>query len=375
MKVLLLGGTGVLSTDILLECVNRGFETFVLNRGHHSSLIPKEAILIKGNIRNKKEVGEALHNLFFDVVVDFLSVDPCDLKSSFNFFESRCRQYIFISSACVFRRAPEDGILTESSPRPNWNLPYSINKFECEKYLVKRKNSNCNYTIIRPYITYGNTRIPFGIAPLARYHWTFIARILADKPLFLWDNGKAVCTLTHTTDFAYNFVQLLGNEKSYNEDFNLVGDKSYTWKEMLETLYKVVGKKPNYISLSTETLAKELPQFKEFLIGDRSLNAQFDNSKFKSVISDYQQHVTLEEGIQKTIDYYKNHNYLSGIDYVYDACIDRMISRHSNLKLAFNNYLKNATVYDRITYNLYRNLLFSHACLFFKIIRKLRRYL
>lgn len=190
--------------------------------------------------------------------------------------------------------------------------------------------------------------------------------------MFLWDNGDAICTLTHTKDFSYNFVQLFRNEKAYNEDFNLVGDKSYTWREMLETLYKVVGKKPNYISLSTEDLVKELPQFKEFLIGDRSLNAQFDNSKLKNAISDYQQHVTLEEGIQKTIDYYKDHNYLSGIDYVYDACIDRLISRHSNIKLAFNNYLKNATFYDRITYNLYKNFLFNHACLFFKVMRKLR---
>lgn len=175
MKVLLLGGTGVLSTDILLECVNRGYETFVLNRGNHSSLIPKEAILIKGNIRNKKEVSEVLHNLFFDVVVDFLSINPYDLKSSFEFFESRCLQYVFISSACAFRRAHEDGILIESSPKPNINLPYSVNKFECEKYLMDREEKKCNYTIIRPYITYGDTRIPFGIAPLARYHWTIIA--------------------------------------------------------------------------------------------------------------------------------------------------------------------------------------------------------
>lgn len=63
-----------------------------------------------------------------------------------------------------------------------------------------------------------------------------------DKPMFVWDNGTALCTLTHTEDFAYNFVQLYLNKKAFNEDINFVGDQVYSWQEMLETLYELLDK-------------------------------------------------------------------------------------------------------------------------------------
>lgn len=218
-----------------------------MNRGHYNSQIPQNVTIYKANIRDIEEVKVKVGKEKFDVVIDFLSFNVKHLQTSFEYFRDKCIQYIFISSACVFRRKTEDGILLESSPKPNNELSYSIEKYECEVWLRDNaKETDCKYTIVRPYITYGNTRIPFGIAPLARYHWTIVARIMNDKPMFVWDNGTALCTLTHTEDFAYNFVQLYLNKKAFNEDINFVGDQVYSWQEMLETLYELLDKDKKY---------------------------------------------------------------------------------------------------------------------------------
>lgn len=358
MKILIIGGTGVLSTDIVLRSWECGYDVSVLNRGHHISEIPKGVKVIKANVRDVDDMSRKIGQECFDVIVDFLSFTESNLETTFGFFRNKCTQYIFISSACVFRRSLEDGILLEDSPKPNTDLPYSVNKYICEKWLsTNAKNARCKYTIVRPYITYGDTRIPFGIAPLARYHWTIVARILNDKPMFLWDNGSAKCTLTHTKDFAYNFVQLYLNERAYNEDVNLVGDFFYTWREMLETLYDILDKsKDNIVSIPTSRIAKILPCYKESLIGDRSLNAVFDNSKLKRIIPDYRQTITLEKGIKTTLEYYQKNGYLSGIDFKYDGRLDKLIKHTSRKNSHFIDYLGAHCKSDRIAYELYRNL-------------------
>jgi nucleoside-diphosphate-sugar epimerase len=378
MKILMIGGTGVLSTDILERSLECGYEVSVINRGNHTEQIPENVTIYKANIRDINDVKQKIRTKTFDVIVDFLSYNKSDLQTTFDYFKNKCTQYIFISSACVFRRNKEDGILLENSPKPNLNLPYSIGKYECEKWLIRNGNdSHCKYTIVRPYITYGNTRIPFGIAPLARYHWTIVSRILNDKPMFLWDDGIARCTLTHTKDFAYNFVQLYLNEKVYGEDINLVGEQVCTWREMLETLYEILNKdKNNIISIPTEIISKILPCFKDFLIGDRALDAVFDNSKLKKSIPDYRYSISLRQGLSTTIDFYKRNAYLSGIDYKYDGRIDKLVKYVTGRRYGFVDYLNSRHRKDRFIYEMYRHVgenTLSSARLLAHEVKKLSR--
>ena len=46
MKVLLVGGTGVISTGVAAEVIARGMELWVLNRGNNPERLPREAHLI-----------------------------------------------------------------------------------------------------------------------------------------------------------------------------------------------------------------------------------------------------------------------------------------------------------------------------------------
>ena len=78
--MLLLGGTGTLSMGVLKEALNKGWDITVLNRGIHKKHIPDSVHRIIGDFKKVETWKEALHSCNFDVVVDFLSRNPADIK-------------------------------------------------------------------------------------------------------------------------------------------------------------------------------------------------------------------------------------------------------------------------------------------------------
>ena len=86
MKILLVGGTGVLSTDIRELALKRGHEVYLINRGNTKQNIDKEINVIIADIRNVAQVRNKIEGLFFDVVIDFLSFSPKQLKNTLSIF-------------------------------------------------------------------------------------------------------------------------------------------------------------------------------------------------------------------------------------------------------------------------------------------------
>jgi len=357
MKVLLIGGTGLLSSEILSLCIQNSYDTYILNRGNNNKHIKKLVKILIADFYNIESVEKVVKTINFDVVVDFISRKPENINRIFPVFKDKCKQYVFISTACVYRRSKEDGIITEDSPKPNVDWSYSIEKYESERTLIKlSKEAGVHYTIVRPYITYDNTRIPFGITPLYGYHWTIIGRILAEKPIFIWDKGEVITTLTRVEDFAKGVVGLFDNEKAYNQDFHIVTQETHTWKDFFEILFSLLNRTTEIVKIPAKNIVSQLPEYKGMLLGDRAINASFDNSKILSAVKGLEFSVSLKEGLKRTIDYYKENNYLKGIDYSWDAKIDRLIANHTSIKISFTDYLGNVNKKDKITYFIYRYL-------------------
>jgi len=353
MNVLIIGGTGVLSRDILARSISLDYDVIVVNRGNHKLECDVQYII--ADIRNESDIKTKLNNYFFDVVVDFVSYTLAQLKQTFSIFENKCKQYIFISSCCVYRRDLNDFPIREDSPKPNPELPYGINKFKCEQFLQSTSHK-CKYTIVRPYITYGDTRIPFALAPLARLHGTIIKRILNNKPLFIWKqfNRTPICTITHTKDFAIAFCGLFLNEKAFDTDVNIVGDEITSWLDVVKIIYNHLGKSSLAIpEISIKDLCEEFPNDSTFFKGDRNLDAIFDNSKIKSLVPDFKQSIFLDSGIKSTIEYYISNECLDGIDYEFDAQLDRLLKRSGFSGLGYRDYLGNTRLIDRIRYYIY----------------------
>ena len=191
MRILLLGGTGTLSSDIMKLSLEKGYDVSILNRGNNNERVDNRVSIHKANLYNIETVIQTLEGKSYEVIIDFFSRTAENIERLYSVLSNKCIQYIFISSACVYCRDSEDKtFITEE-----------------QILITANRGSGCYYTIVRPYITYNDIRIPLGIAPAHKYHRTIIERIVSGKPMFIWNGGNNYCTLTHTIDFAEAVVR------------------------------------------------------------------------------------------------------------------------------------------------------------------------
>ena len=165
--------------------------------------------------------------------------------------------------------------------------------------------------------------------PIIGKHWTFVSRIKAGKPIITWNNGNNRLNLTRVEDFAKGMVGLIGNPKAYNEIFNIVGDYDYSWMDVIKTLGEIINQEIRVIDIPVCFYANELNgDNRESLLGGRAKNLVCSNEKLKSVVPGYKTRYTLKEGLKLTLDFYKDHDYYNGFDYVWDAECDRIINKY-----------------------------------------------
>ena len=276
-KILLVGGTGVLSSAVVAEALRKGMDITIITRG--SKKAPQGVNNILCDKDDYEKLSDLLKGKKFDAVIDFLCYHEEELVKSFQFYSGYTNQYFFISSCAVYDTRV-GGELNEDSPKvlPMWS--YSVEKWASEQRLaLLASKTNCKYTIIRPCVTYGDTRIPYGIYPPYGYHWTLCARILESKPIITWNKGENRCNMMRVEDFAIGVVGLIGNEKAYNEAFNICGDETPSFKEVLSVVEEYFGKKAVTIDLPVEFYAEQMPNRAGELRGGRSIDAINSNEK------------------------------------------------------------------------------------------------
>lgn len=358
MNILMIGGTGVLSASVSNEALRQGINVVMINRGHRKKLIPDTVELIKSDKNNFNKIRTLLGNRKFDAVIDYLCYSDKEMAESFNFYSYYTKQYFFISSCAVYNTSIAN-YCNEDSPKVLSMWSYSVNKWASEELLMKlAAKSDCNYTVIRPCITYDDTRIPYGISPQYGYHWTLIARILNGKPIIRWNGGINRCNMMRVEDFAIGVVGLIGNPKAYNEAFNICGDETPSFNEVLDVLSELTGKKVKIIDITSDFYAKELPSRAGEILGGRSIDSLNSNDKIKTVVPLFRQTISLKEGIIKTYNAYRNNHYQYGIDWEFEGDTDRIILKWCNknkvdtsdLNLHFIDYIGNAHASDKRKY-------------------------
>lgn len=377
MKILLIGGTGVLSSAVTHEAVNQGMEVTMINRGKRS--IPEGVELIKADKDDLETIKGSLSGRQFDAVIDFLCYTDEATRKSVEFYKDYTHQYFFISSCAVYNTAVLNGApANEESPKelPIWK--YSIDKWASEQLLVSLlKDSDTHYTIIRPCMTYGDTRIPYGIMPPYRYHWTLIGRILSGKPVITWNKGRNRCNMTRVEDFAVGVVGLIGNPKAFNEAFNVCGDEAPTFKDVLDCISEIIGHPIITIDIDPQFYGNAFPSKRGEIVGGRAIDTVNSNKKLKEAVPAFKQTYSLREGIKKTIDAYQSQSYQLGIDWKFDATTDRIIklwckkqgidTRQYNL--SYVDYLNEGNKKNKKTY--YREL--NKDKFLYKLARKIKK--
>jgi dTDP-glucose 4,6-dehydratase len=175
--------------------------------------------------------------------------------------------------------------LTEESPL-HPNSPYAVSKVACDLYLrYMHEAYNFPSTLLRAFNTYGRKHNSHFFVERT------ITQMLKGGKVYLGDKST-VRDWIYVDDHVDLYVKALGNPKAVGQVIQGCSGKGYTTEETAEIIAKLTGFKGDIVWNATP----KRPLDARILIGD--------NSKAKKLLG-WEPRYTLEEGLKKTIDYWK----------------------------------------------------------------------
>jgi nucleoside-diphosphate-sugar epimerase len=299
MKVLFIGGTGIISSACSDLALERGYKLYLLNRGKSIRPIPNAATHLVADIRQPDSVITALGSQTFDAVVEWLAFTPEQVMCDLEIFGGRTAQYIFISSASAYQKPPETLPITENTPLVNPFWQYSRDKAACEALLEQAgREDGFPFTIVRPSHTYDRTLLPFHGG------YTSVARMRAGKPVVVHGDGTSLWTLTHHRDFAIGLVGLLGNSQAIGQAYHITSDESLSWNQIYTDVAEAAGVEAKLVHVPSEVIARYDPDWGASLLGDKAHSMIFDNSKIRQIVPAFHPRIPFRQGAREIIAWY-----------------------------------------------------------------------
>ena len=303
MKILMIGGTGLISSACSELAIERGHELFLLNRGKSANYpIPARATLIQGDIRGDLQgTARLLEKHTFDSVVDWVAYTPEHIEADLRVFHGKTSQFVFISSASVYQKPASHYLITESTPLANPFWQYSRNKIACEERLIRAyRESGFPITIVRPALTYGPSQIPIAVGSW-QHPYTIVDRMLRGQKVIVPGDGTSLWTVTWNGDFAKGFLGLLGHQQAIGHAFHITSDEVLTWNQIYEGLAEALGVKPSLVHIASDLIAAYDPDMLGSLTGDKAVSSVFDNTKIKRFVPDFVATTPWTVGVRKAL--------------------------------------------------------------------------
>jgi nucleoside-diphosphate-sugar epimerase len=328
MRILFIGGTGIISTACTSLALARGHDVFLCVRGQHGPA-PAGATTLTADLHDERAAAAALGGRSWDAVVDFIAFTPEDIERDLRLFRGRTGQFVFISSASAYQRPATHHLVTESTPLANPFWDYSRNKIACEERLVRALREEAfPVTIVRPSLTYGDTQVTLAVNSWER-SYTAIDRMRRGLPVIVPGDGSSLWTVTHNSDFAKGLVGLLGHQQATGHAFHITSDEVLTWDQIYRAAAAAAGvPAPELVHIASDFIAACLPEEAGGLIGDKSTSVVFDNSKIKRYVPDFVATTRYTEGVARTIAWYDADPARRQVDDAASARWDRLIAAY-----------------------------------------------
>ena len=338
MRILVIGGTGIISTACVQLAVKRGWDVSVLNRGRRFETKGVRQIVCDVNDAAAFEASLGEHR--WDAIVDFIAFGLDDIEGRLKVLSGKTDQYVFISSASAYQRPATHYLVTESTPLANPFWDYSGAKIACEERLgAAMRNDGFPVTIIRPSLTFGDTVVPLAVNSWQK-SYTAIDRMRKGLPVIVPGDGSSLWTITHNTDFAKGLIGLLGNQATIGHAFHITSDEVLNWDQIYYATAKAAGvDEPKLVHIASDFISSCLSDMTGSLTGDKATSLVMDNTKIKRFVPDYVATTRYAEGIQQTIAWFDGDPSRHQIDEEANEQYDKLIAAYeqglANAKAVF----------------------------------------
>lgn len=258
MRVLLIGGTGLISTGIVKSLLGRGADVTMFNRGQRGNPLPGDVKTIVGDRNDFAVFERRFADERFDAVIDMICYKPEQAESDVRAFGGRTAHLLFCSTVCTYGVKIPPGVVVDESFKQEPISGYGRDKVACEKIVLgAQANGAFAVTIVRPSHTYGPGHPLIDMLQADTPSWSRVAR---GEPVIIADGGMGLWNSTHRDDCGKVFALAARNPAAYGKAYNATTQRVFTWRDYYREVGEALGKPTKIISMPAEWIVARDPK-------------------------------------------------------------------------------------------------------------------
>jgi nucleoside-diphosphate-sugar epimerase len=333
MNILILGGTGVISTEIVNRLHNLNHHVTVFNRGLRKARYYAEPEVIIGDKQDVESFKGLLRGRRFDAVIDMISYNPEDAALTLDALSESGAHFVFTSTVSVYKRPVRDVPFRETHElfSDGELCPYGYHKARMEAFLGTRMGDTA-ITIIRPSLTVGRGSKNVGIM---RNNYGIIERIKAGKPIVVFGDGVNPWSWTWAGDLAKAYGGVLRRSVCYGQVYHTANDDLRIWDDLYFEFGKLLGIEPRLIHISTEMLMAVSHEVFGHVYQEKMHCGLFSLDKIRRDVPEFVCEYTLDKVVKALAEWYGEEESARIIDKERDLLEDAIVEKYRLAMSAF----------------------------------------
>lgn len=308
-RVLVTGGGGFIASHLCRRLVEEGAKVFVMMK--YNSIIDNIRLVdiwdkitpVEADLRNLdaleimssfrpqviyhfaayNHVGDSFKNV--SEAIDVNSRGTVNLLEAYDDYE----RFIYISSSEIYGFQSKVPFSEEAKPFPT--SPYSVGKYSGELYArLKWHVYKKPIVVLRPFNAFGPYQSPRAIVA------ELIIKCLKGEDIITTE-GLQTREFNYVGNLVDGFILAAVKEKGLGQIINLGSGREISIRRLAETIHKISGSKSNLLIGKLPYRPTEIWRMVS------------DNRKAKKLLG-WTPDVALEDGLLKTIEWYKKFNHL-----------------------------------------------------------------
>ena len=326
--ILVTGATGFIGSHLVERLLEAGETVRILvrDRARVPGRWAGRTEVVEGDLILDHAFEEAVHDV--DIVVHLAGVinlpvgreetyTRINLEGTQNLFNAvaekghKIRRFLYCSSVGVF--GPLSALPACEATPCNPSNAYEKSKYEAEKWVLQTGSQHgIPVSVVRPAWVYG----PGDRRTLP------IFSMIAKKHFIMIGKGETLIHPVYVDDLAEGILQCSGSSDTEGKVVILAGNQAIKLRDFVHLLSEILDVKPwpfhlpmflaTFIALALEILYKpmrKMPPLHRRRLGFFSRNQAFDITGAKNGCG-FEPGTTLEEGLRKTITWYKQHGWI-----------------------------------------------------------------